>query len=151
MRHGVGWEVGPAVSSEAASLAATSRQSDGRESAPMIYFLKLLLGALVWVVANVVYVDMKRKGIRGFTRFAAFWTGTPTTWISLFAIKEGSQRVIDPPPDDEGEALLADIRRDRALRPGDLDGVPDHEPGSVSGPGAVEGDPDMDADGGLGS
>ena len=119
MRHGVGSEVGAAVSSEAASLAATSRPSDGRESAPMIYLLKLLLGALVWVVANVVYMDLKRKGIRGFTRFAAFWTGTPTTWISLFAIKEGSQPVIDPPPDDEGEALLAEIRRDRALSAGD--------------------------------
>jgi hypothetical protein len=87
----------------------------------MIYLLKVLLGALVWVVANVVYVDLKRKGIRGFTRFAAFWTGTPTTWISLFAVKEGSQPVIDPPPDDEGEALLAEIRRDRRLNPGDHD------------------------------
>jgi hypothetical protein len=85
----------------------------------MTYFLQAILGALVWLVANVVYVDLKRKGIRGFTRFAAFWAGTPTTWISLFAVREGSQPSIDPPPDDEGEALLAEIRRDRALNPGD--------------------------------
>jgi len=85
----------------------------------MTYFLQAILGALVWLVANVVYVDLKRKGIRGFTRFAAFWAGTPTTWISLFAVREGSQPSIDPPPDDEGEALLAEIRRERALNPGD--------------------------------
>lgn len=78
----------------------------------MIYLVNAVLGALVWLVANVVYVDLRRKGIHGFTRFAAFWAGTPTTWISFFAVREGSRPRFDVPPDD-GEMLLEEIRRDR--------------------------------------
>jgi hypothetical protein len=85
----------------------------------MSYFLQMLLGAIVWLVANVVYVDLKRKGIHGFTRFAAFWAGTPTTWISFFAVGEGGVAKFDAPADDDGLALLEEIRRDRALRSGD--------------------------------
>lgn len=84
----------------------------------MFSFVNAILGALVWLVANVVYVDLRRKGIHSFTRFAAFWVGTPTTWISLFAVR------VRPPEtfsveDDGGERLLAEIRRDRTLRPGE--------------------------------
>jgi hypothetical protein len=79
-------------------------------------FLQAALGAIVWVVANVVYVDLKRKGLHGFTRFAAFWAGTPTTWITFFAVPEGKQPTFHAPLDDDEAELLAEIRRDRSLR-----------------------------------
>lgn len=78
-------------------------------------FLKAVSGAIVWALANVVYYDLRRKGIRNFGRFAAFWVGTPTTWITLFAVREGEQRPLAPPSDDE-DALLAEIRADKAVR-----------------------------------
>jgi len=74
-----------------------------------------VIGAIVWTLANVVYLDLKRKGLRGFTRFAAFWVGTPTTWVTFFVVSEGRQPTFHPPPDDD-EALLAEIRADRARR-----------------------------------
>jgi hypothetical protein len=92
----------------------------------MIPFLETAVAAIVWLVANVVYIDLKRKGVRGFTRFAAFWVGTPTTWISLFAIHEGDTPTFAPSPDDEDAVLLAEVRRDRALRGGDV--LPDLRP-----------------------
>lgn len=82
-------------------------------------FVQTLIAAVVWIVANAVYLDMKRKGIHGFTRFAAFWAGTPTTWITFFAVKEGVQPTFEPEMDDAD--LLAQIRRDRALRSGGED------------------------------
>lgn len=84
----------------------------------LIPFLEAVLAAIVWVVANVVYVDMKRKGIHGFTRFAAFWAGSPTTWITLFAVREGKQPSFHAPPDDDAADLLTEIRKDRAVRGG---------------------------------
>lgn len=81
-------------------------------------FLQSIIAAIVWIVANVVYLDMRRKGIHGFTRFAAFWAGTPTTWITLFAVREGRQPSFEPQGDEE---LLQEIRRDRALRSGSED------------------------------
>jgi len=81
----------------------------------MADFLQLGIGAIVWLVANVVYVDKKRKGLRGLTRFAAFWAGTPTTWITLFALKDGQQPSFEHSSDDDDDLLDA-IRRDRALR-----------------------------------
>lgn len=92
----------------------------------MSHFLQVVLGAIVWLVANVVYVDLKRRGVHGFTRFAAFWAGTPTTWISFFAVREGGVPNFGAPEDDEGLALLEEIRRDRALRSGD-----EREPGDL--------------------
>lgn len=80
-------------------------------------FLKALVGAIVWALANVVYFDLKRRGVRGFTRFAAFWVGNPTTWITFFVVPEGRQPTFEAVPDDEDE-LLAAIRHDRALRAG---------------------------------
>lgn len=79
-------------------------------------FLQALIAAIVWVVANVVYLDLKRKGIHGFTRFAAFWVGTPTTWITLFAVPDGKLQDLRPRNDDDDEALLEAIRRDREVR-----------------------------------
>lgn len=84
-----------------------------------------LITALVWIVANVVYLDMKRKGLRGFTRFAAFWAGNPTTWITFFLVREGTQPTFETPARDE--ELLDAIRRDRALRGSTDDG--DADPG----------------------
>lgn len=75
-----------------------------------------VVAALVWIVANVVYLDMKRKGVRGFTRFAAFWVGSPTTWIIFFAVREGRRPSFETAADDD--QLLREIRRDRALRSG---------------------------------
>ena len=78
-------------------------------------FLQWAVGAIVWTFANVVFIDMRRKGIRGFGRFAAFWVGNPTTWISLFVVKEGRVALVEPPPDDDAR-LLREIRVDRELR-----------------------------------
>lgn len=77
-------------------------------------FLKAVVGAIVWAVANVVYYDMKRKGVHGFTRFAAFWAGTPTTWITFFVAPEGRVHHFNTQDDDAG--LLAEVKRDRARR-----------------------------------
>ena len=84
-------------------------------------FLKALIGAIVWALANIVYFDLKRRGVRSFTRFAAFWVGNPTTWITFFVVREGRQPTFEAIPDDEA-ALLSEIRSDRALRAG---GEPD--------------------------
>lgn len=82
-------------------------------------YLQTLITAVVWIVANVVYLDMKRKGARGFTRFAAFWAGTPTTWITFFAVRDGTQPTFEAVEDDH--ELLELVRRDRALRSGTED------------------------------
>ncbi len=119
--------------------------------APMFgSFFQTLITAVVWIVANVVYLDMKRKGVGGFTRLAAFWAGTPTTWITFFAVRDGVQPTFEEPADDD--ELLEAIRRDRALRKPEEDGEssvgdgdPTGGPGeSTGGPGestGVDGDP----------
>ena len=77
--------------------------------------LEATVTAVVWAVSNLVYFDLKRKGIRGFTRFLAFWMGTPWTWVSFFTVPEGSQPTFEPPPDDDA-LLLREVQRDRLLR-----------------------------------
>ena len=79
----------------------------------MLPFLETIIAAIVWAVANIVYIDLKRRGIHGFTRFAAFWAGTPTTWISLFAIEDGVAPTFEEGTDED---LLAEVRQDRARR-----------------------------------
>ncbi len=97
----------------------------------MIPFLQALIAAIVWLVANVVYIDLKRKGIRGFTRFAAFWAGTPTTWITLFAVDEGKQPTFSPKSEEDDAELLLEVRRDRARRGAPM--MPDRvEGGSIT-------------------
>jgi hypothetical protein len=78
-------------------------------------FLSWAVGTIVWVFANVVYLDMRRKGVRGFGRFAAFWGGNPATWLTLFLVKEPTVDRIETPPDDE-DRLFREIRVDRELR-----------------------------------
>lgn len=88
-----------------------------------MHYLEVIIGAIVWAIANIVYVDLKRKGIRGFTRFAAFWVGTPTTWVALFAVREERQPTFQTVSDDD-EALLLEIRRDRERRERMIGGSP---------------------------
>jgi len=87
-------------------------------------WLEALAGFVVWLVANTVYLDMRRTGRSGFRRLLAFWLGTPTTWLTLLAVRTGVSPDPETPADDE-EALLAEIRRDRRLRAvADGDSVP---------------------------
>jgi hypothetical protein len=81
----------------------------------MVPFLQWAVGAIVWTLANVVYVDMRRKGVRGFGRFAAFWVGFPGTWLSLLVVRGGQAATIEAPDDDE-EVLLRQVRLDREAR-----------------------------------
>ncbi|MEQ8328839.1 MAG: hypothetical protein RH859_00095 [Longimicrobiales bacterium] len=81
------------------------------------YLLETVVGFIVWLIANVVYLDMKRTGTRGFRRFLAFWFGAPSTSLTLLLVRPDSHPRLEPPPDDE-EALLAAIRRDRECRVG---------------------------------
>jgi hypothetical protein len=83
----------------------------------MVPFLQWAVTAIVWALANVVYIDMRRKGVRGFGRFAAFWVGFPATWASLLVVREGRAATIEPPEDDEA-ALLREVRLDRRARLG---------------------------------
>jgi hypothetical protein len=78
-------------------------------------FLQAAVGAIVWTFANVVYLDLRRKGTRNFGRFAAFWVGNPATWITLFLVKERRVEQVEPPPDDD-DRLLREIHVDRELR-----------------------------------
>lgn len=87
----------------------------------MDVLIQELAGFAVWLVANGVYVDLRRKGDKGFARLVCFWLGLPVTWFSLLLVPEGSQPRIRPPPDDE-LALLREIRRDRGLRSGEAAG-----------------------------
>ena len=83
----------------------------------MGFLVEELVGLIVWLVANAVYLSARRTGSHGIHRFLAFWMGLPGTLGSLVLVKEGSQPRIAPPPDDE-DGLLAEVRRDRWLRAG---------------------------------
>ena len=76
-----------------------------------------IVTGIVSVLANLLYIDMKRKGRSGWSRICLFWMGAPLTWLWLFLIREGSAPEIVEPPDD-AEALLAEIRRERGLSAG---------------------------------
>ena len=77
--------------------------------------LEELFGTLVWMAANGLYIDMKRKGRRAWARFFFFWMGTPATWLWFFLVPEGKKPVL-PPPTDDFDGILAEIKRDKALR-----------------------------------
>ena len=79
-----------------------------------------VIAGAVWIVANAVYLDMKRKGKGGFTRLAAFWAGLPTTLLTSVVVPEGHRPAFEAPRSDDDEALLEAIRRDRRSR-GDVD------------------------------
>lgn len=86
--------------------------------------LEEILGAVVWIIANLTYRPMVRDGERGFRRFAAFWLGWPGTLVSYFVIMP-TRRMARPEADaryraqlelEEERDLLLEIRRDRVLR-----------------------------------
>jgi hypothetical protein len=81
----------------------------------MVPFLQWAVGAIVWALANAVYVDMRRRGVRGFGRFAAFWVGFPVSFLWMALVKEGQPLPIERMDDDVDELLL-EVRRDREAR-----------------------------------
>lgn len=80
--------------------------------------LEGIIGSLLSIVANILYIDLRRKGRSGFSRFILFWMGVPLTFLWLFLVREGSAPELEEAPDD-AEALLAEIRRDRRLGSGE--------------------------------
>jgi hypothetical protein len=81
----------------------------------MVDFLRWAVGASVWLLANAVYYDMRRKDVKGFGRVVAFFAGYPLTWLTLFAVKEGQVAALQPPSDDD-ERLLREVQIDRKRR-----------------------------------
>jgi len=79
-----------------------------------------LITSVIWILANLLYIDQKRKGKPGWGRIILFWMGIPLTWLWLFLVKEGSAPEIEEAPDD-AETILAEIRRERQLRSGSQD------------------------------
>ncbi len=86
--------------------------------------LEAILGAVVWITANLAYSSMARNGEQGFGRLVAFCLGWPCTFVTYLNINPAKQ-VAEPEPDAryqtqlelEGERdLLFEIRRDRARR-----------------------------------
>ena len=75
------------------------------------------IGGLIWILANLLYIDLKRKGKPGWSRIILFWMGLPLTWLWLFMVREGSAPELEEVPDD-ADAILAEIRKDRQLEPG---------------------------------
>jgi hypothetical protein len=84
----------------------------------MVPFLQAAVGAIVWTLANVVYVDLRRRGVRGFGRFAAFWVGFPATFLWMARVKEGRPLPVETSKDgvEDDEELLREVRRDRLTR-----------------------------------
>ena len=79
----------------------------------LIGLLQGAIGAFVWAAANYLYIDMRRKGKRGWSRFFLFWMGMPTNWLWLLLVREGREPEFLEAPDDAA-ALLEEIRRERA-------------------------------------
>ena len=77
--------------------------------------MEFLVGSILWIVANLAYLDDRRAGRRGFKRLVAFWLGWPWTFVTLLSVDEGSQPELRT--DDEGlRELVREIRRDRRGR-----------------------------------
>lgn len=80
--------------------------------------LEELVGTLVWLAANGLYLDFRRKGRKGCVRIIFFWMGIPATLLWLFLVPEGKEPEL-PPPTDDYEGLLDEIRREKALHSGE--------------------------------
>lgn len=78
--------------------------------------MEAIFGAILWLLANVVYWDDRRRGRNeGFRRIVAFLFGWPATFVTFLVVTEGSV----PPArrDDAGLDELVDrIREDRRRR-----------------------------------
>lgn len=81
----------------------------------MVPFLEWIAGAAVWVLANAVYVDMRKRGVHGFGRFAAFFAGLPLTLLSASLVREGRPPRFGPSYEDDQD-LLREVRTDRERR-----------------------------------
>ena len=79
------------------------------------------IGGVVWILANLLYIDLKRKGKSGWSRIILFWMGLPLTWLWLFMVRDGSAPELEEVPDD-ADALLAEIRKEKQLKPGPPEG-----------------------------
>ena len=78
--------------------------------------LEGLVGLIIWLCGNYFYYEFRKEGERsGFKRFIAFWMGFPLTIVSLLIVPMGKSPLLKAPP-SEGDSLLEEIRRDRALR-----------------------------------
>lgn len=82
----------------------------------LVLILQAVAAAMVWTVANSVYLDINRKRIRGFTRVTGLWTETPTIWLTFFMVPDSKHPTFHPPPQDGGESLLTEIRCNRERR-----------------------------------
>jgi hypothetical protein len=80
-----------------------------------------IFGSVLWLLANLLYIDLKRKGKPGFSRIVLFWMGLPLTWLWFFLLSEGSAPPLEKPRDDAAE-LLAEIRREKGLEAGPREG-----------------------------
>lgn len=78
-----------------------------------------LVAAFVWLSANGLYIDMKRKGRTGFARIIFFWMGIPATWLWLFLVSEGDDPAIRAREEDDFEAILGEIQKEKALGSGE--------------------------------
>jgi len=92
--------------------------------------VEAIFGAVLWLLANIVYWDDRRRGRDdGFRRIVAFLLGWPATFVTFLVLTEGSV----PPArrDDAGlDALVDRIREDRLRRElGSAEPGPD-EPGA---------------------
>ena len=75
-----------------------------------------LVGLIIWILGNYFYYEYRREGERsGLKRFVTFWMGFPLTVVSLLVVPLGKAPLLKAPP-SEGDSLLEEIRRDRALR-----------------------------------
>lgn len=97
---------------------------DGSKGAGSVF--QELIASLVWLAANGLYIDMKRKGREGIVRIIFFWMGVPLTWLWFFLIpKKKGPIELPAAKEDDFQEILQEIRRDKALRAGD--GPPDAE------------------------
>ncbi len=78
--------------------------------------LEGLFAGILSVLANVLYVDLKRKGKSGLGHPLLDGHASDLA-LAPDDVKEGSAPAIEEPPDDAA-AILAEIRRDRQLRSG---------------------------------
>jgi hypothetical protein len=78
---------------------------------------------LVWLAANGLYIDMKRKGREGIVRIIFFWMGVPLTWLWFFLVpKRKDPKELPANTEDDYLEILQEIRKEKALRPGDRPG-----------------------------
>jgi len=91
------------------------------------------MGAFVWLAANGLYIDMRRKGRGGFARILFFFMGMPATWLWLFLVSEGKARELPVEDRDDFDEILAQIKREKALESGEPDDRPPADGGSEPG------------------